>query len=105
MISGNQAIQVENGLQITAKPQDIPRAEGDTLVIKAMEIKEKDTLNAFYLAYPEQQGIAKGYCITFHTENNSQSKPINQLNGKITLTFQLTAEEVRGIDRSTLVVH
>lgn len=105
LISGNQAIQVENGLQITAKPQDIPRTEGDTLVIKASEIKETDTLNAFYLAYPDQKGILKGYNITFDTEKDGQTNNITQLNGEITLTFRLTEEEIRGIDPSTLVVY
>ncbi|AGA68428.1 cell wall-binding protein [Desulfitobacterium dichloroeliminans LMG P-21439] len=105
MISGNQAIQVENGLQITAQPQDIPRAEGEALVIKASEIKESNTLNSFYLTYPDQQGLRKGYNITFATEKDGQTNNITQLKGKITLTFQLTEEEIQSIDPSTLVVY
>ena len=105
MLNTNQAIKIENGLQILAKPEDIPRAAGDTVVIKASEIKSTESLNTFYLAYPGQQGLRKGYTVAFSSEHNGQSTPITQLNGDITLTFQLTGEDIRGIDPSTLMVY
>lgn len=105
MLQANQAIQIENGLEILAKPQDIPRATDDTIVIKASEIKDTESLNAFYNSYPNEQALRKGYTVTISSENNGQSKPITQLKGKITLKFQLTAEEIRRIDPSTLVVY
>ena len=105
LLNTNQAIKIENGLQILAKPGDIPRAAGDTVVIKASEIKSTESLNTFYLAYPGQQGLRKGYTVTFSSEHNGQSIPITQLNGDITLTFQLTGEDIRGIDPSTLMVY
>jgi hypothetical protein len=48
----------------------------------------------------------KGYNITFTQQNSSgTSEEITQLDGEITLTFQLTPQELEGIDPSTLVVY
>lgn len=61
---------------------------------------------SFFIQYPGQQGIMKGYNITFTQQNSSgTSEEITQLDGEITLTFQLTPQELEGIDPSTLVVY
>lgn len=104
MLETNQAIQIENGLQILAKPQDIPRADNDTIVIKASEIKDSNSLNDFYQAYPTQ-ALRKGYDVTFIRDSNGQSTPITEFKGNITLKFKLTPEELRRIDPNTLVVY
>jgi len=91
-------------LGININPSALP-ANGNSIQIESEVVTDPNALNTFFLAYPGQAGIMKGYTITFTQENNGETQSITQLNGEITLTFQLTSEELAGIDPSTLIVY
>lgn len=91
------------GLEID--PDSLPLIEQGTIRIDVTEVSDPDTLNTFFIQFPNQKGIKKGYNITFTQESNNDTENITDLNGEITLVFKLTPEELEGIDPSTLVVY
>ena len=105
MLVGQQSINIDNGLQITADLNTIPRNDNDAIIIKASEIKNVSTLGDFYQAYPTQQALYKGYEVSFIIESNNRSTPVTELLGEITLKFQLTPEELKGVDPNSIVVY
>ncbi len=105
MLEGQQRINIDNGLQIIADLDTIPRNDDDAIIIKASEIRDSSTLDDFYQSYPTQQALYKGYEVNFTIESNNHSAPVTELLGAITLKFQLTNEELRSIDPNSLVVY
>lgn len=104
-LNANEPINVNlPQLNININPSALP-SSGNSIQVEAEMVTDPNSLNTFFLAYPDQRGIMKGYNITFTQENNGETQNITQLNGEITLTFQLTSEELEGIDPSTLVVY
>lgn len=91
-------------LNINIDPAALP-ANGNSIQVAAEVVTDPNALNTFFIAYPGQKGIMKGYNITFTQENNGETQNITQLNGEITLTFQLNPEEIEGIDPGTLIVY
>jgi uncharacterized repeat protein (TIGR02543 family) len=104
MTAGNQSINIDNGLQLLADLDSIPRG-GEDAIIRVSEIRDADALSAFYDAYPTQKALFKGYEVDFTVEGGGRSAPVTGLLGAITLKFRLTPEELRGIDPASLVVY
>ncbi|HHV64615.1 MAG TPA: hypothetical protein GXX46_06030 [Peptococcaceae bacterium] len=96
-----------DGLQIVIDPQDLPSlaADGERIEIQTAVITDQNSLNSFFVRYPGKRGIMKAFKITMTRQNtDGRAETITRFNGDITLTFQLTPEELAGIDPSTLVV-
>jgi putative cell wall-binding protein len=81
-------------------------ADGDRIEIQSAVITDQKALNSFFVQYPGRQGIMKAFRVTITRQSaGGQPATITRFNGDITLTFQLTAEELAGIDPSSLVVY
>ncbi|MDD2234474.1 MAG: cell wall-binding repeat-containing protein [Desulfitobacteriaceae bacterium] len=108
-LSSNQSFNLQlEGLQIAIDPQDLPvlPASGERIEIQTSVITDKSALNSFFIDYPGRQGIMKAFSVTMTRQRSGGSpETITRLNGDITLTFQLTQEELEGIDPASLVVY
>jgi len=105
-LNDNRPLDLDfTGINLTMAPEALPDLGGGTLKVEASVVTDPNTLNTFFIAYPDQRGIMKGYNITFTRENNGQTANITRLNDEITLTFELSPEELAGIDPSTLIIY
>jgi len=116
LLSSHQSLELQyDGLQISIGKEALfslavsgeseNSGSGENIQVQASVLSDPSTLNTFFITYPGQKGIMKGYSITFSRENNGQTENITQLDGDITLTFQLNPEELEGIDPSTLIIY
>lgn len=106
MTRTGQTIQIECGSFIASMtPGDIPQTNGQTIAIQMNAITDVTAINTFFLSYPQQKGVMRAYQLVITGEENDQTKPISQLNDEITLRFKLSAEDINGINPSTLAVY
>lgn len=78
-------------------------ATGESISINIAQA-DSASLASFQIRSPDQQEPIKGYNVTFTQTVNGQTQSITQPGGAITLQFDLTLEELNGIDPSTLQV-
>jgi putative cell wall-binding protein len=112
LVNSNQPLNLDcQGLGLSIAPSALsglisPESggEGDIKLVVS-PVTDPAALNTFFIQYPGQQGIMKGYSVTLTRESNGQTESISELNGEITLTFEFTPEELAGLDPSTLVVY
>ncbi len=104
---GNESLELQYGhLNISLNPQDLPVITDGKIKIETSLISETTALNSFFLAYPGLTGVLKGFSITLTEESSSgKTQPLTQLNGNIDLHFALEANEIKGLDPSTLIVY
>ena len=78
MIEKQQDIDIDNGLQIFASLDAIPRNDNDSIIIRASEIKDISRLNDFYGSYPTLQALFRGYEVEFTVESNGKSASVTE---------------------------
>lgn len=106
MLNSGQSIEIKSGsLSVSIEPAAIPHENNQNISIQASEVNDVNTLNAFFISFPDQKGIGRGFSITMSRQENGLTEPVTQLNGEITLQFKLTPEEINGLDPTTLVVY
>lgn len=116
LLSSHQSLELQyHGLQISIGEEALSSlavsgvsedsGSRENIQLQTSVLTNPASLNTFFIAYPGQKGIMKGYSITFSRDNNGQTENIIQLDGDISLTFELSPEELEGIDPSTLIIY
>ncbi len=93
-------------LQVGLNPGALPQpSAGGSLQLSASPVNDPKELNALYLMAPDGRRIGVGYSLSINEVNGTQTQAVTRLNGEITLTFELSAEDLEGIDPASLTVY
>ncbi|KPU44786.1 N-acetylmuramoyl-L-alanine amidase LytC precursor [Oxobacter pfennigii] len=105
--SNNISLNLQySGLQLEVPSSSIPGTENEgDISINAAPISDTNVLDTLYVMAPDGRAVGIGYNVDINRIVNGNTEPITQLNDNITLTFNLSQEDVEGIDPASLRVY